>query len=83
MKKLKNTGSAQLWISVIVQNVDNPFWAEIEISILSKNSISQAELGTFGFFNFSNNKKWVFAFFIKLIWLGEGFLNRTGAEISY
>ena len=29
------------------------------------------------FFNFFNNKKWFFAFFIKLIWLGVGFLNRT------
>ena len=35
------------------------------------------------FFNFFNNKKWFFAFFIKLIWLEEGFLNRTDAEISY
>ena len=24
-----------------------------------------------------------FAFFIKLIWLGVGFLNRAGAEIGY
>ena len=24
-----------------------------------------------------------FAFFIKFIWLGGGFLNRTGAEIGY
>ena len=35
------------------------------------------------FFNLFNNKKWSFAFFIKLIWLGVGFLNRTGAEIGY
>ena len=35
------------------------------------------------FLNFFNNKKWSFAFFIKLIWLGVGFLNRTGAEIDY
>ena len=35
------------------------------------------------FFNFVNNKKWIVAFFIKLIWLGVGFLNRTGAEIGY
>ena len=34
------------------------------------------------FFNFFYNKKWVFAFFIKLIWLGVGFLNRTGGEIG-
>ena len=33
------------------------------------------------FLNFFNNKKWFFAFFIKLIWLGVGFLNMTGAEI--
>ena len=25
----------------------------------------------------------IFAIFIKLIWLGVGFLNRTGAEIGY
>ena len=35
------------------------------------------------FFNFFTYKKWFFAFFIKLIWLGGGFLNRTGAEIGY
>ena len=35
------------------------------------------------FLNFFNNKKLFFAFFIKLIWLGVGFLNRTGAEIGY
>ena len=29
------------------------------------------------FFNFFTNKKWFFAFFIKLIWLGVGFLNRS------
>ena len=32
------------------------------------------------FLNFLNTKKWFFAFFIKLIWLGVGFLNRTDAE---
>ena len=35
------------------------------------------------FFNFLNNKKWLFALFIKVIWLGVGFLNGTGAEIGY
>ena len=35
------------------------------------------------FFNFFNDKKWFVTFFIKLIWLGVGFLNRTGAEIGY
>ena len=25
----------------------------------------------------------IFAFFIKLIWLGVSFLNRTGAELGY
>ena len=35
------------------------------------------------FLNFFTNKKWFFAFSIKLIWLGVGFLNRTGAEIGY
>ena len=34
------------------------------------------------FFNFFTNKKWFFPFFIKLIWLGVGFLNRTGTEIG-
>ena len=35
------------------------------------------------FFNFFNNKNDFFAFFIKLILLGVGFLNRPGAEIGY
>ena len=35
------------------------------------------------FFIFFNNKKWFFPFFIKLVWLGVGFLNRTGAEVGY
>ena len=35
------------------------------------------------FLNFFNNKKWFFAFLIKLIWLGVGFLNGKGAEIGY
>ena len=35
------------------------------------------------FLNFFNNKEWIFAIFIKLIWLGVGFLNRTGAETGY
>ena len=35
------------------------------------------------FFHFFNNKNWFFSFFIKLIWLWVGFLNRTGAEIGY
>ena len=34
------------------------------------------------FFNFFTDKKWFFALFIKLIWLGVGFLNSTGAEIG-
>ena len=34
------------------------------------------------FFNFFNSKKWFLAFFIKLIWLGVGFFNKTGAEID-
>ena len=32
------------------------------------------------FLNLFTNKKLFFAFFIKLIWLGVGFLNRTGEE---
>ena len=43
----------------------------------------KTELGTFGIFYFFNKKKWIFVFFIKLIWLGVEFLNRTGAEIGY
>ena len=35
------------------------------------------------FLIFSLIKKWFFAFFIKLIWLGVGFLNRTGAEVGH
>ena len=36
------------------------------------------------FFNFFKNKKWIFFhFFKKLICLGAGFLNKTGAEIGY
>ena len=35
------------------------------------------------FLNFFNNKKWFFLFFTKLIWLGVGFFNRTGAEMGY
>ena len=35
------------------------------------------------FLNFFNNEKCFFAFNIKLIWLGVGFLNSTGAEIGY
>ena len=35
------------------------------------------------FFIFSLIKNEFFAFFIKLIWLGVGFLNRTDAEIGY
>ena len=35
------------------------------------------------FLNVFNNKNDLFAFFMKLIWLGVGFLNRTVAEICY
>ena len=35
------------------------------------------------FLNFLNDKNWFFADFIKLIWLGVGFLNRTDAKIGY
>ena len=43
---------------------------------------NQAELGTFGIFEFVQYKTLFFALFIKLILLGVGFLNRTGAEIG-
>ena len=53
------------------------YWAEgISIHTVQRWALSV-------FFNFFNNKKWFFAFFIKLIWLGVGFLNRIGAEICY
>ena len=40
-------------------------------------------LGTFAIFEFfSILKNDLLLFFIKLIWLGVGFLNRTGAEIG-
>ena len=40
--------------------------------------------GRFRYFSiFSLLKKLIFSFFIQLIWLGGGFLNRTGAEIGY
>ena len=35
------------------------------------------------FLNFFKNKKWFLCIFIKLIWPGVGFLNRTGAKIGY
>ena len=35
------------------------------------------------FLNLFNNEKWFFAFFIKLILLGVGFLDWTSAEIGY
>ena len=35
------------------------------------------------FLNFFNNTKWFFAFIVKVIWLGVGFLNRTAAETGY
>ena len=42
------------------------------------------ELGTSGIFSFLfTNKTWFFAFFLKLIWPGVGFLNRIGAEIGF
>ena len=44
---------------------------------------NSAELGTLGIFEFFNDKKMIFGFFVKLIWLGVGFLNRTGAETGY
>ena len=52
---------------------------------LSKMKGSDPELGTYGIFqfNFFNNIKLIFAFFIKLIYLGVAFLHRTGEEIGY
>ena len=39
----------------------------------------RAELGTFGIFEFFQKQKMIFCIFFKLIWLGVGFLKRTGA----
>ena len=35
------------------------------------------------FWIFSIIKKRIFSYFIKIVWLGVGFLNRTGADIGY
>ena len=48
----------------------------------ASSKVSNTHVG-WHFFNFFTNKKLFFVFFIKLIWLGVGFLNRTGAEIGY
>ena len=72
----------------------NLFWVFTHLISLSVEALAFANLATTCgpsnqswalsvFLNFFTNKKWFFAFFIKLIWLGVGFLNRTGAEIGY
>ena len=49
----------------------------------SGGGVSFARAGHFRyFFIFSTIKNDLFASFIKLIWLGMGFLNRTGAELN-
>ena len=53
------------------------------LSVLPKLTVKTAEQGISVFLNFFNNKKYLFAFFIKLILLAVGFLNRTGSEIGY
>ena len=50
----------------------------------SAHVLAFARAGHFRYFlMFSILIKMIFAFFIKLIWLGVGFLNITGAEIGY
>ena len=64
-----------------LQNIVLKNLATFFLSLLVSRKSSCAGLGTFGIFNFLNNKKLLLAFFLKLISLGVGFLNRTGAEI--
>ena len=70
----------------LLERREEIFFSEKAQRVLSKKAPkghSQPELGTFGIFIFFNNNKYIFEFFIKLIRLGMGFLNRTGAEIDY
>ena len=53
------------------------------IRIFSLQMISRQSWALEVFLNFFTDKKLFFAFFIKLIWLGVGFLNKTGEEIGY
>ena len=75
MKKLKNTSSAQLCsVCIIVVYINN------DRQCVAKSSYSRA--GHFRYFLSFSIINSFFAFFFKLIWLGVGFLNTTGAEIG-
>ena len=47
--------------------------------IITHNTVQSWALSIF----FNWKKNWFFAYFIKLIWMGLGYLNRTGAEIGW
>ena len=49
-------------------------------AVVAAHNLQSRELEVF--LNFFNSKKWFFAFFSKLTWLGVGFVSRTGAEIG-
>ena len=71
----KKVSSCKFYLATNIQFILCQFRSGIQIS-----------RGLSVFFYFFNNKKWFFAFFYQvnyLIWLGVGFLNRTGAEIGY
>ena len=70
IEKIKNTESAQLWTDAYKDRA-------------LSGAIILVRAGHFRYFwIFSLIKNDFFAFFIKLIWLGVGFLNRTGAVID-
>ena len=74
------------WFTQIIVNSWTLCASKIDLNSLSDEASSymdHAELGTWGIFKLFINKKWFFCIFIKLIWLGVGFLNRIGAEIDY
>ena len=86
MKKFKNTGSAQLWFEVrsaVLRWQDYTCGTAAQQVQAPQVPTSAQSWALSVFLIFFTSKKWYFAFFIKLIWLGVGFLNRTGAEIGY
>ena len=98
LKKLKNTSSAQLWLiknPVCSDESLRLFQGFVKLNLVkfthSENCclfaiFHRPDIFDFEekvFFNLFNKKKLFVAFFTKLIWLGVGFSNRTGAEIGY
>ena len=74
----------ELWTcGFFVFNVFNVFFPFFPSSSIKTLMAFEQSWALSVFLNIFNNKKWFFAFFIKFIWLGMGFLNRTGAEIGY